>query len=192
MKKLLTLIAVLLCIGASAQTPVYDTTVVRLPITIAAKSGAGQRDSIYMPAATTSINGYMPSTAMANIATLQTSMTTANANITSLQTTVTALSTQKTSNTQTGTGYTITANDDNRTIIITNAGTVVITLPTGLADGFRCTIVYQAASGGTLTLATATGVTLYTPLNYKKIILNGTATVVSLGTNKFSLSGNLQ
>lgn len=191
MKNLLTLIAILFCLGASAQTRVYDTTVVRTPIAIAAKSGAGQYDSLYLPAATTSVNGYMPSSAMTDIANLQTSITTANSNIASLQASVTALSTPKTSNTQTGTAYTLTSNDNGRTIIITNTGTVTITLPQGLVDGFRCSVFYQSTTGS-LTFTPAAGVTRLSAFSYTKAQYNGTVTIVGIGSNRFALSGNTQ
>lgn len=191
MKKLLTLFAVLFCLKASAQIAVYDTTVVRSPLAVAAKSGAGQRDSIYMPAATTSVNGYMPSSAMTNIANLQTSMTTANGNIATLQADVTALNTPKTSNNQSGTTYTLTSNDNGRTIVITNTGTVTVTLPTGLVDGFRCNVVYQSTTGS-LTFAAAGGVTRFAIFNYYRAQYNGTVTIVSLGSNRFAIAGNIQ
>lgn len=191
MKNLLTLFAILLCVKVSAQTAVYDTTVVRTPIAVAAKSGAGQRDTIFMPSATTSVNGFMPSTAMTNIANLQTSMATANNNIATLQSNLAALGAPVASNTQTGTTYTLVPADNNRTIIITNTGAVTITLPTGLADGFRCSVFYQSTAGS-LTFAAATGVTRFSAFNYTKAQYSGTVTIISLGSNRFALGGNTQ
>lgn len=190
MKKLLAIVAVLLSLGASAQTTtVYDTTVVRTPLTVAVGTGAIY-DTLYMPAATTSVNGYMTAASMTNIANLQTSMTTANSNIATLQTTVAGISGTVTSNVQTGTTYTLVTGDNNRMIVMSNTGTSTVTLPAGLADGFKCTVIQQ---GGVITIAAASGVTIRSPFSYKRSQTQyGVITVVCLGSNVFSLSGNLK
>lgn len=189
MKKLLTILAVLFCLSASAQTTVYDTTVVRTPLTVAVGAGSIY-DTLYMPAATTSVNGYMTSAAMTNIANLQTSMTTANSNITTLQTTVAGITGAATSNVQSGTTYTLASGDNSRMVVMSNTGTITVTLPTGLSDGFKCTVIQ---SGGVITFAAAGGVTIRSPFNYRRSQTQyGVITVVCLGNNVFSLSGNLK
>lgn len=190
MKKVLTLLAVLFCLGTTAQTIVYDTTVVRTPLTVAVKNGAGQRDSLYMPAATTAVNGYMTAASMTSIVNLQTDVTTANNNIASLQSAVSALGGSTPSNVQTGTTYTVVSDDNGKMVVMSAAGTNTITLPTGLTNGFKCTVLQQ---GGVITFAAAGGVTIRSAFNYKRSQTQwGVITIVCLGSNTFSLSGNLK
>lgn len=190
MKKVLTLLAVLYCLGTSAQTMVYDTTVVRTPLAVAVKSGAGQRDSLYMAPATTAVNGYMTAASMTNIVNLQTSMTTANDNIASLQSQIGAIGGTVTSNVQSGTTYTISSSDNNRAVVMTSSTNSTVTLPTGLANGFKCTVIQQ---GSNVTIAAAGGVTLRSPFNYKRSQTQwGVITIICLGSNVYSLSGNLK
>lgn len=191
MKKLLALLIILLCLGAKAQvTTVYDTTVVRTPLTVSAKSGAGQYDSLYLPAATTSVNGYMTTTSMTDIANLQTSMTTANSNIASLQSSITTLQGYITTNTQTGATYTIQSSDHTKLVMMTNTATVTVTIPTGLPTGFTCRIMQQ---GGIITVAPATGVTIRSPFSYRRSQTQGSILVlIHLGGEIYSLSGNVK
>jgi hypothetical protein len=190
MKKVLTLLGVMYCLGTTAQTIVYDTTVVRTPLTVAAKNGAGQRDSLYMPPATTAVNGYMTAASMTNIVNLQTDVSTASNNISDLQSAVAALGGTVPSNVQSTTTYTVTSDDNGKMVVMSNASTNTVTLPTGLANGFKCTVLQQ---GGVIRLAAAGGVTIRSPFNYKRSQTQyGVVTVVCLGNNIYSLSGNLK
>jgi hypothetical protein len=190
MKKLLTLIAVIACLNVSAQTMVYDTTVVRTPL-VAAPKGVTGYDTLYMPAATTSVNGYMTAQSVNDIGTLQTGLATANNNIVNLQATTTALATILTPRTVTTTTYTAVAGDNERFIIITNTAAVTFSLPTGLTAGWTCKVMQQ---GGRITFSgvTGAGVTVKSPLNYyRSQTVNAVVTVTYLGNNVFSITGNL-
>lgn len=186
MKKLLTLLALVICLGASAQTLVYDTTVVRTPLTVAVKSGAGQRDSLYMPPATTAVNGYMTAVSMTNIANLQTGLTTTNSNVATLQSQVAAINLNPTTNVQSGTTYTIQLSDNNKTILMTNTAAVTVTIPTGLPDGWKCYII---GSGTTTTLTPATGVTRRSASSWQRVTQNNVVTIYSIGGNIVYLLG---
>lgn len=185
MKKLLTLIAVIFCLNASAQTLVYDTTVVRTPLTVAVKSGTGQHDSLFMPAATTAVNGYMTAVGMSNIATLQSGLTTTNGNVAALQTQVSSINLNPATNVQTGATYTIRTSDLNKTILMTFTGTVTVTVPSGLPDGWRCYII----NSGTTTIVPAAGVTRRSTSNWTKATQNNVVTIYSIGGNIFYLLG---
>lgn len=190
MKKVLTLLAVLFCLGTTAQTIVYDTTVVRTPLTVAAKNGAGQRDSLYMPAATTAVNGYMTAASMTSIVNLQTDVSTANNSISDLQSAVAALGGVIPSNVRTSTTYTIVSDDNGKMVVMSASGSNIITLPTGLANGFKCTVLQQ---GGVITFTAASGVTIRSAFNYKRSQTQwGVVTITCLGSNTYSLSGNLK
>lgn len=195
MKKLLTLIAVIACLNVSAQTMVYDTTVVRTPL-VAAPKGVTGYDSLYMPAATTTVNGYMTAQSVNDIGNLQTGLVATNSNVTNLQTTTAALAAYPTPNTQTA-AYTVTAGDRNKMIIMTNAAAVTITLPLGLTAGWTCSVVSNSSSttaaNQTITFAAATGVTIKSASSYKRSsVLYGVTVITYLGSNIFSLSGNLK
>ena len=144
MKKVLTFIAVLFCLSTSAQTIVYDTTVVRSPLAVAVRGGGATRDTLTMPAATTSVNGYMTSTAMSDIANLQTGLTTANNNISTLQSTVSTLGGYVASNTQ-STSYTLLTSDHTKMINMTSTTAATITVPASLPDGWYCDIVWNVS-----------------------------------------------
>lgn len=189
MKKLLTIVTVLLCLGATAQTTVSDTTVVRTPLVVAVGAGAIY-DTLTMPAATTAVNGFMTAASMTNIANLQTSMATANSNIATLQTTVAGISGTLAANVQAGNTYTLVPGDNSRVVIMSSVGTSTLTLPTGLADGFVCRVLQQ---GGVITFAAGAGATIVSPFSYRRSQTQwGIITVICLGSNRFSLSGNLK
>lgn len=70
---------------------------------------------------------------------------------------VNAAAPKKAATTQSGTTYTVDADDDDTSVIHTNASAVAVTIPTGLAVGHRS--LHFAAGAGGLSLTT-TGNTL--------------------------------
>ena len=173
MKKVLSLILVMFfVVVASAQTRVFDTTIVKTPLGVTV-TGGGVKDSLFIQAATTSQNGYMSSTSMQQLATLMAGAPTYPA-----------------SNVQTGSVYTMQASDFNKMIIMNNTGTSTIILPTSLPDGWSCTVLQ---GGGVISFAAATGVTIHSVFNYRRTQTQyGVVSVVCTGSNAFSLSGNLK
>lgn len=191
MKKVLTLIAVLFCVGASAQTIVYDTTVVRSPLAVAVRGAGITRDTLTIPAATTAVNGYMTAASMSDIANLQTGLTTANNNISTLQATVNTIGGYVVTNTEAGT-YTIQVSDHASMINMTNTTAVTITAPASLPDGWYCDIVWNGGASGTVAIAPNAGVTINSKNNYRKIQMRyGVARLRSIGGNVYILSGDL-
>jgi len=172
MKNLLVIFLFLFSFGASAQTFVYDTTVVKSPLGVVSPGG-NVKDSLYIQPATTSQNGYMSSLAMQQLTALASG-------------TIIYPST----NTQVGSTYTVQLSDFNKLINMTNNAATVITLPTNITNGWRCTVMQ---SGGTITFAAAGGVTIRSPFSYKRSQTQyGVITVISLGSNIYSISGNLK
>lgn len=176
MKKLLTLIGFMFCLitGASAQTKVYgDTITARSPLLVARKRLVGTGyDTLYMPAATLTANGYMTSTLAAN-------MTAATLSVFSRQFTNVA-----------GTTYTLLATDHAKMVLLNNSGTETVTVPAGLPIGFTCQLV-QFAQGQT-SVAAAAGVVLNAKKTSRKIVaIFGTLTLTHLGNNVFILTGDL-
>ena len=173
MKKVLSLILVMFfVVAASAQTKVFDTTIVKTPLGVTV-TGGGVKDSLFIQAATTSQNGYMSSTSMQQLATL-----------------VAGSPTYPTPNTQSGGVYTAQASDFNKTIIMSSGSSSTIILPTGLTTGWSCTVLQ---GGGVISFAAANGVTIRSPFSYRRSQTQwGVVTVICTGTNTFSLSGNLK
>lgn len=172
MKKLLVILFVLFSFVASAQTMVYDTTVAKSPLGVIV-TGGGVKDSLYMPAATTSQSGYMTSTAMQQLASL-----------------VGGSPSYPTTNTQSGTTYIVQTTDFNKLVNMTNVSAITITLPPSMTNGWSC---YVMQSGGTVTFAAGSGVTILSPFSYKRTQTQyGVVKVISLGSNTYSLSGNLK
>ena len=61
-------------------------------------------------------------------------------------------------NTQSGTTYALTVDDNGRVIVFTNGSAVTLTIPSGLGVGFSCSVVQYGA--GQVTVSAGTGVTL--------------------------------
>jgi len=61
-------------------------------------------------------------------------------------------------NTQAGTTYTLTVNDNGLVIVSTSSSSVALTVPSGLGAGFSCSIVQYGA--GQVTISAGSGVTL--------------------------------
>jgi hypothetical protein len=175
MKKLLFILCVLFSLGASAQTMVYDTTVVKAPLGVVIGAG-GIKDSLYMPAATTIVNGYMTAAAMTQLAALVGGSTTYPA-----------------TNVRSTTTYTLQTSDYNKMINMSNISVSTITIPTGLPDGWTCSIIQTGSSTSTVTIAGVGGVTIRSPFNYRRSQTQyGVIKIVCLGSNVYSLSGNLK
>jgi hypothetical protein len=172
MKKLLFILGILFSLGASAQTMVYDTTVVKSPLGVV-KTGGAVKDSLYIQAATTSTDGYMTATAMNQLTAL-----------------VGGATAYPAGNTQTGSTYTLVTGDFNKLVSMTTGGVSTITLPAGLPNGWRCTVLQ---AGGVITFAAANGVTIRSPFNYRRSQTQwGVITIICQGSNTFSLSGSLK
>lgn len=61
-------------------------------------------------------------------------------------------------NTQSGTTYTLTVNDNGRVIVFTSGSAVTLTVPSGLGSGFSCSVVQYGA--GQVTISAGSGATL--------------------------------
>lgn len=192
MKKLLTFITILLCLDAAAQTTVNDTAIVRAPFTVS-RSGGTSRDTLRMPAATTSQDGFATAASLANIANLQTSMTTLNSSVAGLQTDVANAGTPKGLRPLVATSYTLVADDNGRLIDVNSSTTstvVTITIPAGLPDGFTCDVL---ARRGNITFVAGSGATISSALNYRRSQTpNALITIKALTNNVAALSGNLR
>lgn len=171
MKKLLVILGILLSFGASAQTMVYDTTIVKSPLGVIT---TGAKDSLYIQSATASRDGYMTATAMSQLDAL-----------------VGGAVSYPTSGSQAGTSYTVQTSDFNKLISMSNTGGgISVIIPTGLPNGWSCRIMQ---GGGTITFTAATGVTIRSIFSYKRSQGQyGVITITSLGSNTYSLSGNLK
>ena len=132
MKKVLSLILVMFfVVVASAQTRVFDTTIVKSPLGVTV-TGGGVKDSLFIQAATTSQNGFMSSTSMQQLATL-----------------VAGSPTYPTPNSQSGSVYTVQTSDFNKMVIMTSNSSSTIILPTGLTPGWSCRVMQ---GNGTISL----------------------------------------
>jgi hypothetical protein len=170
MKKLLVILGTLFSFGASAQTMVYDTTIVKSPLGVVVTSG---KDTLYIQSATASRDGYMTATAMSQLDAL-----------------VGGAVAYPASGSQSGTSYTVQTSDFNKLISMTSTSSSSVTIPTGLPNGWSCRIMQ---GGGTVTFTAAAGVTLRSTFSYKRSQTQwGVVTITSLGSNVYSLSGNLK
>lgn len=170
MKKLLFILGILFSFGASAQTMVYDTTIVKTPLGVIT---GGMMDTLYIREATTSVSGYMTAEAM-----------------TQLNALVNGGVVYPATNTRTGALYTLAISDYNKMVNMTNVNANTVTLPTNLPAGWSCRVTQ---AGGTITFAAASGVTIRSPFNYRRSQTQyGVVTVICLGSNVFSLSGNIK
>ena len=173
MKKVLSLILVMFfVVVSSAQTRVFDTTIVKSPLGVTV-TGGGVKDSLFIQAATTSQNGFMSSTSMQQLATL-----------------VAGSPTYPTPNSQSGSVYTVQTSDFNKMVIMTSNSSSTIILPTGLTPGWSCRVMQ---GNGTISFASASGVTIRSANSYRRTKTQwGVVTVVCTGTNTFSLSGDIK
>lgn len=170
MKKLLFILGILFSLSVSAQTMVYDTTIVKSPLGVIT---TGAKDSLFIQSATTARDGYMTSTAMTQLAAL-----------------VGGATAYPAGNTQSGSTYTLQTSDFNKLVSMTTGGVSTITLPTGLPDGWSCRVLQ---AGGVITFAAANGVTIHSIFSYRRSQTQwGVITVICQGSNTFSLSGNLK
>lgn len=90
-------------------------------------------------------------------------------------------------NAKTG-NYTLVAGDSGEVITMDVAGANTLTVPTGLAAGFTCVIVQLGAGQTTIT---ASGTTLRSTPGLKLRTQYSVATLIHLGSNVWSVSGDL-
>jgi hypothetical protein len=97
----------------------------------------------------------------------------------------------ETLNNQTGTTYTLQLSDSGKVLTLNNVATITLTVPSGLPAGFNCTIVQKGA--GAVTFVSATGVTTANRLSRTMTAgQNSIATIVSISSNYFITSGDMQ
>jgi len=92
-------------------------------------------------------------------------------------------------NTQAGTTYTLQAADNGEVLVFTNAGSVAVTVPAGLAVGFSCTII-QVGTGQVSLTASGTTLRLIGAAN-KTAAQYAVMTVFSHVANEFIVGGNV-
>jgi hypothetical protein len=94
-------------------------------------------------------------------------------------------------NDQTGTTYSLQASDSGKVLTLNNASAVTLTVPAGLPAGFNCTIVQKGA--GAVSFVSGTGVTIANRLSRTMTAgQNAVATIVSISSNYFITSGDMQ
>jgi len=94
-------------------------------------------------------------------------------------------------NDQIGIAYTLQSSDSGKVLTMNNAAAITLTVPTGLPAGFNCTIVQKGA--GAVTFVSATGVTTANRLSRTMTAgQNAVATIVSISSNYFITSGDMQ
>ena len=93
-------------------------------------------------------------------------------------------------NAQTGTTYTLAATDANAFITLNNASAITLTLPTGLATGFQCTVAQLGS--GTVGLAAGSGATIVTTAANKKLNAQGSGvTLIVVAANTWMAFGDM-
>ncbi len=93
-------------------------------------------------------------------------------------------------NSQTGSTYTLTSDDNGKVLTFNNAGTVTLNVPAGLGAGFNCLIVQ---SGAGAVVPTAVGTTIRQRQSFTKTAGQyAVATLVAYSPDVFVLSGDLQ
>ena len=171
MKKLLVILGILFSLGTSAQTMLYDTTIVKSPMGVIITSGA--KDSLYIREATASQNGYMTAVAMTQLASL-----------------VAGNPSYPTTNVQSASSYTLQTSDFNKMVNMTSGSVTTVVVPTSLPNGWSCKVMQ---SGGIITISAGAGATIRSPFNYKRSQTQySVITIVALGSNIYSVSGNLK
>lgn len=92
--------------------------------------------------------------------------------------------------TESGTTRTLAATDNGKIILCTSGSAVTITCPTGLVDGFNCTVIQMGA--GKVTLAAGASATL---VSYSSLFSTmgqyAAISVVDTGSDNFVATGNL-
>ena len=92
--------------------------------------------------------------------------------------------------TESGTTRTLSATDNGKIILCTSGSAVTVTCPTGLADGFNCTIIQMGA--GKVTLAAGASATL---VSYSSLFSTmgqyAVISAVNTGSDNFVAAGNL-
>lgn len=98
---------------------------------------------------------------------------------------------EATSNAQSGTSYTVLTSDYGKVIELTNAGSITVTVPTGLGAGFNC--LFAQTGAGQVTFAAGAGMTQRQRLGYTKTA--GQYALVSMyvrpGATEYILSGDM-
>lgn len=92
-------------------------------------------------------------------------------------------------NAQTGTSYTLVASDNGKVVTLSNAGSITLTVPSGLGAGFSCTLI-QIGAGQVTVAASSTTINSYLSL-LKLSGQHAAATLYAYVANTFNLSGNL-
>jgi hypothetical protein len=93
-------------------------------------------------------------------------------------------------NSQAGTSYTLLSTDNGKILVLTNAGTITLTVPTGLPIGFNCTIVQGGAGKAVFT---ASGTTITTADSFTRTKAAGAvAAIICIATNSFVTTGQMQ
>ena len=94
-------------------------------------------------------------------------------------------------NDQTGTTYSLQASDSGKVVTLNNASAITLTVPAGIPAGFNCTIVQKGA--GAVSFVSGTGVTIANRLSRTMTAgQNAVATIVSISSNYFITSGDMQ
>lgn len=92
-------------------------------------------------------------------------------------------------NAQTGTTYTMQASDNGKLVTFDNAGTVTVTLPSGLPAGFNIVCVQLGA--GQVSFVAGSGATISNRQNQAKVVgQKGVVTVVAVATSTYYIAGD--
>lgn len=92
-------------------------------------------------------------------------------------------------NPQAGTTYTLQESDLGKTITLTNAGAITITVPAGLSNGFQC-VVRRRNGSGTVTYQDD-GTSSIEAVGLTQAADNTSVYVQHFGSNVYGLDGNL-
>ena len=85
--------------------------------------------------------------------------------------------------------HTLTGTDNGRVITMNVATANTLTVPSGLAEGFNCTIIQIGAGQTTIT---ASGTTLNSVSSFLKISAqHGSASIISYASNVYNVAGSL-
>ena len=94
-------------------------------------------------------------------------------------------------NDQTGTTYSLQPSDSGKVLTLNNASAITLTVPAGIPAGFNCTIVQKGV--GAVSFVSGTGVTIANRLSRTMTAgQNAVATIVSISSNYFITSGDMQ
>ena len=92
-------------------------------------------------------------------------------------------------NDQTGTTYTIVAADNGKVLTLNNNDSIIVTIDTGLGDGFNCRLVQKGT--GQVTISAGTGVTVVNRSSETKTAGQyATVSVINIGSEQYILSGD--